>query len=295
VTASTVVCVLGMHRSGTSLVTAMLKRLGLELGSEDHQMPASPNNPRGYFENQLIVDLNDELLARFGGTWSSPPVISAEAHASPALSDLRRAARRILDEEFRGAPIWGWKDPRTCLLVPFWELLAPSPRYVICLRNPADVARSLARSDGITHGFELWIRYMSDSLVYTLGKPRLIVFYDDIMRDWRRELSRLASFVDLAPALEPAAQAIDADRLVDPGLRHHEQRLGDTLDDPRVPFPAKALYVVTLLAHGLPHDGLPHGALESLAVAGDRAAAPHAAPAASEGPIPGTRLGTKRT
>jgi hypothetical protein len=265
-TDATAVCVLGMHRSGTSLLTGMLKHLGVGLGVDEHQMPPTANNPRGYNENQRIVDLNDEILARFGGSWSSPPHITSDALAQPALSDLRRAARQILAREFGDASLWGWKDPRACLLVPFWELLVPSPRYVICLRNPADVARSLARSDGITRGIELWLRYTSDSFVYTLGKPRLVVFYDDVLRDWREELARLAAFIDAGPALAPAAQAVAADGLVDTGLRHHAERLADTLDDPRVPLAAKALYVALRLAHR-PGEALPHGALEALGVA----------------------------
>jgi hypothetical protein len=256
-----------MHRSGTSLVTGMLEALGLNLGPEEHKMPATANNPRGYFESQLVTDINDELLARLGGSWEAPPAVTAEAFAQPAFADLRRRARKLLDDEFGDAPLWGWKDPRTCLVVPFWELLVPSPRYVICLRNPADVARSLARSDAVPRGIELWLRYTSDSLVYTLGKPRLLVFYDDLLAGSLHELERLAAFIGAAANVAAAATAIEVDGLVDPELCHHRERLADTLDDPRVPLPAKSLYLVLRLARASDLGLLGHGALEAFAVA----------------------------
>jgi hypothetical protein len=260
------VCVLGMHRSGTSLVTRMLELLGVYLGPEAHQMPPSANNPRGYSENQLVTDSNDELLAQLGGSWHEPPAVSVETFERAAVADLRRSARRLLETEFGDAPLWGWKDPRTCLVVPFWEFLVPSLRYVLCVRNPADVARSLARSDGIIGGAELWLRYTSDSLAYTRGKPRIVVFYDDVLAGWRSELARLAAFIDREPEIENAARAIDADGTVDLELCHHRENLADSLDDPRVPLPAKALYLVLRLSH--PPDStdvLDHGSIEAFA------------------------------
>lgn len=226
-------------------------------------MPASPNNPRGYSENQLVTDSNDELLTRLGGSWHEPPAVSAETFARAGLADLRRRARQLLEDEFGGAPLWGWKDPRTCLVVPFWELLVPTLRFVLCIRNPADVARSLARSDGIAHGAELWLRYTSDSLAYTLGKPRLVLFYDDVLASWRGELARLATFIDREHEIEAAARAIEADGTVDFDLCHHRENLADSLDDPRVPLAAKALYLVLRLSHS--SGSLDYGSLEAFA------------------------------
>lgn len=66
------VCITGMHRSGTSLVTNLLRLCGLYLGDEQDLMPATPDNQRGYWENRKFSDLNDEILAALGGTWDLP-------------------------------------------------------------------------------------------------------------------------------------------------------------------------------------------------------------------------------
>jgi hypothetical protein len=267
----TVVCVLGMHRSGTSLVARLLNLLGVDLGPEESLMKPTEDNAGGYWEHQRIIDLNDDVLARLGGTWYEPPPISPEVFAGPDFADLRRAARRLVANDFGSSRLWGWKDPRSCLVLPFWQLVLPSARYVVCLRNPADVARSMARAiDRVDSGLELWLRYTSDTLTHTRGHPRLLLFYEDVMRDWRGELARIASFVGASKRLEKATRAAKAEKLVDGKRWRNRTELADSLDDPRVDFSAKALYLTLLLVRRLQtgsEEVLPHAVLESFAAA----------------------------
>jgi hypothetical protein len=267
----TVVCVLGMHRSGTSLVARLLNLLGVDLGPEESLMQPTQDNAVGYWEHQRIIDLNDDVLARLGGTWYDPPPIAPEVFAGPDFADLRRTARRLVAQDFGSSRLWGWKDPRSCLVLPFWQLVVPSARYVICLRNPADVARSMARAiDRVDSGLELWLRYTSDMLTHTRGHPRLLLFYEDVVRDWREELARLASFIGARKRLEKATREAKAEKLVDGKLWRNRTELADSLDDPRLDFPAKALYLALLLARRLQpgsEEALPHAALESFAAA----------------------------
>src|SRR5437899_1224414 len=114
-----VICVLGMHRSGTSVLARVINLLGVHLGPAERLMKASPWNPRGFWEHEGIVNINDEVLSRIGGTWDCPPVFTAGWHESRDLDDLRDRAWRLIAEDFAGAPLWGWKDPRACLTLPF--------------------------------------------------------------------------------------------------------------------------------------------------------------------------------
>ncbi|MEX0585828.1 MAG: hypothetical protein WD176_04250, partial [Pirellulales bacterium] len=68
-----IICVLGMHRSGTSLVTRLLNLLGVDLGVSAALRPADRFNPTGYWEHQAFIDINDELLRRLGGSWRQIP------------------------------------------------------------------------------------------------------------------------------------------------------------------------------------------------------------------------------
>src|SRR5262245_17288516 len=192
---SSPICVLGMHRSGTSLIARVLNLLGVYLGPQEHLMNPDRFNPNGYWEHQEIVALDDEILARMGGSWRDPPTFTPGWQDSPGLADLRQRARKLIHDEFGAASCWGWKDPRTCLTLPFWKRLLPPLHYVLCLRNPADVARSLAHTMPVEQAMDLWHIYTASAFEHSTGQPRLMVGYDDLMAQWQQELPRLARFV----------------------------------------------------------------------------------------------------
>ena len=239
-----VVCVLGMHRAGTSAVARVLNLLGVDLGPVDQLMPAVPSNPRGHWEQWSIVRLNEEILERFGGSWSRPPLLPDGWEAAPLLEDMRFRARALVKSTFAGAPLWGWKDPRTCLTLPFWRPLLPQMRYVVCLRNVVDVAHSLETRDGMTleEAARLWRTYTSAALAHTAGQARLLMFYEDLMADWGRQASRLAAFLERPERLEQPEVRSRIQEEVDPTLRHHSTALAEVLEDSKVPVDAKALY-----------------------------------------------------
>ena len=209
-------------------------------------MKPTAGNPRGFWEHQPIRDLNDEILARFGGTWHEPPTLPPGWATAAALADLRHRARAVLDEDFSVRPVWGWKDPRTCLTLPFWQQLVPPMRYVICLRNPVDVARSLEQRDGFSleKSAALWVRSMKSALEHTTGRPRVFTFYDDLMVDWPAEVRRLSRFlgtraVEHEPAVRDAVQ-----ELLEKDLQHHRASIVDVAGDAQLAFPPKAVYMV---------------------------------------------------
>ena len=236
--------VVGMHRSGTSLTARALNLLGMDLGREEGlTLPGRVENPRGFWERKAIKELNDELFASFGGSWSEPPDLEPGWDHAPALADLREQAKRVLDEEFTSSELYGWKDPRCSLLLPFWQLLVPDLSYVICLRHPEAVARSLDRrgndlEPGRAHA--LWLRYTASALVNTRGARRVLVFYEDFFEDLDRQVDALATFLDKDPAqLDPEVRA-EIRSLADPSL--FRNRTGPD-DDSGLPADVRAMWI----------------------------------------------------
>lgn len=240
-----IICVLGMHRSGTSLIARMLNLLGVSLGPEAHLAGSAEDNPKGFWENKLLVSINEEILSRWGGSWDEPPSFPEGWESSPKLSDLRQRVRAIIREDFAAAELWGWKDPRTCLTLPFWQKLLPPMQYVICLRNPVDVACSLKRRNNFSFekGVELWLAYVAAALQHTRGQPRLFVFYEEIMEDWERELRRVAAFIGRLDLVKQEEIQRSIQEFIDEDLQHHRTSLVDVADEPKLAFEAKALYV----------------------------------------------------
>jgi hypothetical protein len=242
-TATSAVCVLGMSRSGTSLTARIVNISGVDLGAREDLLGASPANPDGMWEHLGFVLLNERILKLLGGSWKEPPTLVPGWERSELLVGLRQEARALV-ESFGGSSRWGWKDPRNCLTLPFWQELLPQMRYVVVLRNPLDVAASLQQRNRmpIERGLALWLDYMSAALRHTEGGPRIVVSYEEYFDDWRAPVGRIARFLgdgeaglgdDLERRIEGA---------INVGHRHHHTSLRDLAGDPRVPPDVLSLY-----------------------------------------------------
>ncbi len=246
-----IVCVLGMHRSGTSVVTRLINLLGFDLGAEENLLGPRPDNPKGFWEYEPIVNLNEEILGRLGGNWHEPPPSAPGWETAVGLADLRQKARDLVAQAFDPAG-WGWKDPRTCLTLPFWKQLLPPVDYVICMRSPAEVAASLEKREGFPaeKSIRLWQTYTGSAIEHTAGLPRHFIFYEDLIRSYRDEMSRLARFLGRADSLDQPGVPAAIQDFIDPEIHLHRSSLINTLDDPNVLFPAKALYFAVRIAAG---------------------------------------------
>ena len=196
-TNSKIICVLGPARSGTSLTAMILNRLGVFFGPEDHLALPYINNPKGSWEHKLITEVNREIVSLLGGNWHQPPALPPRWENTSEFQKLREHAKDMIQQEFTDEKMWGWKDPLTCLTLPFWLTLVQPTHYVICLRNPMDVARSLERRDGfpLEKGLYLWLHYIKFALKYTAEQQRFFVFPENWMNCWQDELQNLSLFI----------------------------------------------------------------------------------------------------
>ena len=135
------------------MVTRLVHRCGLELGRESDLMPPQADNPEGFWEHLGFVALNEELLNELGGAWDLPP--NADENFTHARLDPLRMKARLLIEGFESARVWGWKDPRNSLTLPFWQDLLPGLKTLIVVRNPLEVAYSMRERNGTSFSLGL--------------------------------------------------------------------------------------------------------------------------------------------
>ena len=86
--------------------------------------------------------------------------------------------------------------------------------------------------------------HVTSSLSHTSGRRRLLVFYEDVMGDVDRAVERLAAFLDRRDLGETAEIREAARALLEHESQHYATSVIDTVDEPRLTFPARALYLV---------------------------------------------------
>jgi hypothetical protein len=178
------VLVVGMHRSGTSAVAGAIGTLGYQLPGPDDRVSWAASNPEHY-ESRTLTVLNESLLRALGGSWEGPPrLLPHWAHSAAVLAGgaARSALRTAYPEPGRTV----WKDPRLCLLLPYWRRVLDGPvAAVLVWRRSMAVARSLERRDGmpVADGLALWERYNRSALGGLHGLPVSVVDYDAVVAD----------------------------------------------------------------------------------------------------------------
>ena len=221
------IIVLGMHRSGTSLVAELLHGCGVYAGDPKLLLGANDGNERGYWEHGPLVAFNDNLLSFVDSSWSVPPTREDEQRlADRALNPTshEQAVRLIRSMESSG-PAWFWKDPRLALTFPFWQKLWRDPLYVVCIRDPLEIAQSLQRRNHfpISASLLLWQIYMTAILREVRDKPGvLFVDYARLVKAPRQQCERL--FLFLQEYLGVDGPKMDLTSIVTPKLKHHDSR-----------------------------------------------------------------------
>ena len=221
----TVICIAGAHRSGTSMVTRLLHWCGLELGPQSELMPPQADNPEGFWEHLGFVALNDQLLSELGGAWDLPP--KADENLTHGRLDPLRMKARLLIEVFDSAKVWGWKDPRNSLTLPFWQDLLAGLKTLIVVRNPLEVAYSMRERNGTSFslGLRLWEIYNQRLIETANEQQRLVTHYDLFFDDPETELRRIAYFFGL-----PDAKVANAATLVTRRKRHTRFSIDDLME-----------------------------------------------------------------
>jgi len=230
------ILVLGPHRSGTSAVARVLNLLGVDLGGE--MMPPKFDNRHGYWEHQRIFDLHERLLSRTGSAWHDYRPMPVGWRDLEEVEAIRGELVAFLRTEFGTNPLWGVKDPRLCRLVPWWldalEELGATPLFVVVVRHPLEVARSLERRDHFSPSkcILLYAAEMLAAVQHTQGRRRAFVSYARLLDDWRGAVTDLARQLRLEWPRDPVAAGDEIDAFLQPGERHHRHDLDELRADP---------------------------------------------------------------
>lgn len=241
--------ILGMHRSGTSALAGSIQKLGLRLGSE--LLEPSFDNADGFFEHKCVVSLNDRLLSVLGGSWSNPPSLSGNWWQQPNLAAFRREAQAIIGLDFPDDPLFALKDPRLCLLQPFWidvlKSLRIDPVAIHMIRSPEEVADSLFRRDRLATelAYDLWERYVTNAERDGVAIIRSRCSFDDLLQSPVKTLERCGDELGIQWPLAAANIQESLTQFLAPAKRHQVRH-------PRPDLPERLTSLYRSVVNGQP-------------------------------------------
>jgi hypothetical protein len=195
------IVILGMHRSGTSALAGLTARLGL--ATPHTPLPAATDNPAGFYESLPVVNVNHQLLRAAHCAWNLCFTFEPDRlEQMLGLAD-RQIIFNTLQQEFDGTPSYVLKDPRLCLMLPAWlpalRATTSNVRVLIIVRHPAEVVRSLLVRNHFPENETAlqWLHHMIEAERASRGMKRAIVFYEELLRNWRSCITEAARFASI--------------------------------------------------------------------------------------------------
>jgi hypothetical protein len=144
--------IIGMHRSGTTMLSKILESLGIFFGYKKEV-----NNEAIFF-----IKINDWIMKQFNASWDQPYNMNflSNNQIDKISKVIQRPLRDIRAIEFLGFKrylkyrdirkldiSWGWKDPRNTFTIDIWLKIFPDAKILHIYRNPLDVAESLRKRE----------------------------------------------------------------------------------------------------------------------------------------------------
>jgi hypothetical protein len=228
------VIILGMHRSGTSIVGGLMNKMGLKTGGP--LIRPWKDNEKGFFERIDVVLQNDYIMKKQNVHYS---LFTWRYDALQGLRDVldnmsEEQGGDFFNEGRRGLAFlndhasypWMLKDPRLCITLRTWlPLLNFVPAILFTYRHPMDVALSMHKRETeqfqIGRAMRLWYVYNKRALQQSRDLCRVVTSHRKMMATPQVELDRIYEELHACGVPVPKkASSADIKEFIDMKLQH---------------------------------------------------------------------------
>ncbi len=219
---SSPVIVIGMHRSGTSLLARVLHQCKVFMGAR------RSSHDEAYF----FLRRNQWLFRLAHAAWDNPESVKYLLHCQELRSEaVAYLKKELMSTKFRDYlgwakyliyrtlenknQVWGWKDPLTSYTLPLWMDIFPRAKVIHVIRNGIDVANSLQTREYVRRGrlqnhltscrcykledaFLLWAEYVTNCITVNNSVPdnQVMQFrYEDFLKEPKKLLEEVSNFL----------------------------------------------------------------------------------------------------
>lgn len=201
------VVILGRSRSGTSMVSGMCAKLGVDMRETDNR--SSIHSPRGAFENSHFIAMTTEMSAgRFTET----------------VLNMKKCIE-LRDSE---SDLWGWKSALTHNFIDHFVPHLRNPHFIYVFRNPIGIATSEAHIKGFLPGdpgyddnFLISLKNTARDIAILescMGRyskiPSIVFEFEEVRKKPEWSVARLETFLGMLQDIKKvqvATELIDSD------------------------------------------------------------------------------------
>jgi len=250
------VIVLCLPRSGSSLLSGILYRLGVWMGKPKDMVKGRHANIYGNYENQDFYRANLKILARAKSTTLSWADIPDDEKVRDAVRYFKPLLNGIIKKNSK--ELWGWKDPVCIYTIPYYEDLIPNPYYIALKRNVDSVVKSHLKAGRFLewhNTMRYMFRYMNIMTLFRLfnriakyyitkgdllqnyekiknvkiegykridnfikNKKHLYIYFEDMVENPHQAINKIIEFLDISPSQKQIREAI---KFIDPNEIHN--------------------------------------------------------------------------
>jgi hypothetical protein len=227
-----------------------LHELGLFVGDETALVAADPLNEAGYWEHRAFMSAGSRLLDTFEIASFGVVPFPEDWQEFPEIMGPAAQYEEEIVKTFANRALWGWKDPRTCLLLPVVRHVLNGaglrPKFVFIARHPVDVTKSITnwQKQIGESSIGTWLSYTMTVLHSLPAEDVYLIGYTDLLRDPRAVLEPIVRDLPFPTPTEERWAAVR--RVVRPDLSHRSTPL-EALDSVK-PDLLKRVYVLLLEA-----------------------------------------------
>lgn len=213
--------ILGMHKSGTTLIAETLMRSGINMGFDLKMDEIDYSNQK--CEGYLLREINNDILNSHGkNSLKIKPIKSFQI--SEAVE--KKIHKLIVKQtEYNN---WGMKDPRLVLTYDVWKKCLDDFKLIVIIRNPVDVVMHYIR-DYPTSRKLLFFPYY---ILRALSVWRTYnIYIEKYLRDERKEnyiILNYSKFIKSDTGLEVLSNFVGKE-LIDARTKTHNKK-NDRID-----------------------------------------------------------------
>jgi len=240
------ILVIGMHRSGTSVLTRIINLLGADITSD--LMSPAKDNESGFWESLELEKIHSDILESYKSSWDDIFPIEMDFD-SQLFKDNTDIIINYLTNNFMDSNLFVIKDPRICRLLPIWikafESLNIKLNIINIFRNPIAVANSLKKRNNFLYSksFIIWVRHVIESESYSRDLNRCFVSYENLMHDYKKVITDISVKCDIKWPNYGRTALLEIEKFIQPKLQHNHAELSE-LNQPHFSIWLKEVYVI---------------------------------------------------